>query len=36
MTNLEFPEASYELKLYAENGEILIDSCKIFELDQCM
>lgn len=36
MTNLVFPEASYELKLYAENGEILIDSCKIFELDQCM
>ena len=36
MTNLVFPEKDYEIGIYSKNGTILIDSCTIYELSQCI
>ncbi|HJB46519.1 MAG TPA: GH32 C-terminal domain-containing protein [Candidatus Mediterraneibacter surreyensis] len=36
MTNLVFPEKKYEIKLFVENGTVLIESCVIYELEACM
>ena len=36
MTNLVFPERKYEIKLFVENGTVLIESCVIYELEACM